>query len=499
MNLRPAWYPHRPLFKLLPLISLLALPCPLLAAATAPDFTAPDLTAPDLTAPGEIAKVSRSWTWNLGPSGMRGWIYHAWPATMNHDDVTAFAPYQILVTAVADGTPAAGVMAVDDVILGVSTGTGAVPLFTSDARKSLGWAIGEAEAGKGVLRFKRWRAGTVTDVSITLPVMGAFSDIAPYNCPKSAKIMANAAKSLAQRIKTDGWREDLDGREAISALALLATGDPAYMPMLQEYARKLAPADYVAGGNAWHFYNGIFLAEYYMITKDEQVFHGLSEYVKFAAKNSDLCGTTGHGFATLPPPGGWGGGRHGSIAPYGAINSAGLPVQLTIVLGKKAGVVDPEIDPAIKRASGFFGYYVNGGSIPYGQHQPFWGEHKIEGQSREYYEHRSNGKDGMCAVLFSCMDDKPAQAEYFSRMCVAGTRGEAYGHTGQGFAYLWNQLGANMGGPTAGAEFTKRKHWDRNMKRRSDGSFVYEGGEQWGAGQGGIFLSVRMLEFRRSG
>ena len=473
MNLRPAWYPHRPLFKLIPLIFLLALPCSLRAAGT----------PPDLTAPGEIAKVDRAWTWNLGPSGMRGWIYHAWPVTMNHDDVTAFAPYQILVTAVAEGTPAAGVMTVDDVILGVSTGTGAVPLFTSDARKCLGWAIGEAEAGKGVLRFKRWRAGTVTDVSITLPVMGAYSDTAPYNCPKSATIMANAAKSLAQRLKTTGWREDCDGREAISALALLATGDPAYMPMLQEYARKLAPADYVAGGNAWHFYNGIFLAEYYMITKDEQVFHGLSEYVKFAAKNSDLCGTTGHGFATIPPPGGWGGGRRGSIAPYGAINSAGLPVQITIVLGKKAGVVDPEIDPAIKRASGFFGYYVNGGSIPYGEHQPFWGEHKIAGQSREYYEHRSNGKDGMCAVLFSCMDDKPAQAEYFSRMCVAGTRGEAYGHTGQGFAYLWTQLGANMGGPSAGAEFAKRKHWDRNMKRRCDGSFVYEGGEQWGAGQ----------------
>ena len=464
----------RTFFTAISLIILLALPCQLRAAGT----------APDLTAPGEIAKVHRAWTWNLGATGMRGWIYHAWPVTMNHDDVTAFAPYQILVTAVADGTPAAGVMAVDDVILGVSTGTGAVPLFTSDARKAMGLAIGEAEADKGVLRFKRWRAGVVADVSITMAVMGAYSDTAPYNCPKSAKVMANAAKSLAQRLKATGWREDCDGSDAISALALMATGDPAYMPMLQEYARKLAPADYVAGGNAWHFYNGIFLAEYYMITKDEQVFHGLSEYVKCAAKNSDLCGTAGHGLATLPPPGGWGGGRHGSIAPYGAINSAGLAVQLTIVLGKKAGVVDPEIDPAIKRTSGFFGYYVNGGSIPYGEHQPFWGEHQIEGQGRQYFDHRSNGKDAMCAVLFSCMDDKPAQAEYFSRMCLAGTRGEAYGHTGQGFAYLWTQLGANMGGPSAGAEFAKRKRWDRDMKRRCDGSFVYEGGEQWGAGQG---------------
>ena len=124
-----------------------------------------------------------------------------------------------------------------------------MPLFTKDARKTLGWAIGEAEAAKGVLRFKRWRAGAVTDVSITLPVMGAYSDTVPYNCPKSAKIMANAAKSLAQRMKDKGWREDQDGREAITALALMATGDPAYMPMVQEYARKLAPANYVAGGS----------------------------------------------------------------------------------------------------------------------------------------------------------------------------------------------------------------------------------------------------------
>jgi hypothetical protein len=106
MSLTNATRLLRPLLTSIPLIFLLVLASPLRAAAT----------APDLTAPGEIAKVVRSWTWNLGPSGMRGWIYHAWPATMNHDDVTAFAPYQILVTAVADGTPAAGVLAVDDVI-----------------------------------------------------------------------------------------------------------------------------------------------------------------------------------------------------------------------------------------------------------------------------------------------------------------------------------------------------------------------------------------------
>jgi hypothetical protein len=462
--------PVRALFAAISLIFLLVLPTPLRAQA-------PDLTTTDLST------IHRAWTWNLGATGMRGWIYHAWPATMNIDDVTLFAPYQILVTTVAANTPAAGVMAVADVILGASAGPGPVPLFTTDARKSLGWAIGDAEArNDGILSIKRWRAGVTTDVSITLPFMGAYSDTVPYNCPKSALIMANAAQSLAQRINTQGWGQT-GGSSAISALALMATGDPQYMPMIQAHARSLVPAGYVAGGDAWHYYNGVFLAEYYMLTGDTQVLPGLREYVIYAAKNSDLCGTTGHGFATLPPPGGWGNGRHGSIAPYGALNSAGLIAQLTIVLGKKAGIVDPEIDPAIARMSGFFGYYVNGGSIPYGEHQPWWGEHQITGQGREYYDHRSNGKDGMCAVLFSCMDDKPAQAEYFSRMCVAGIRGEAYGHTGQGFAYLWTQLGANMGGQKAGTEFAKGKRWDRDLKRRYDGSFVYEGGEQWGAGQ----------------
>ncbi|KAB2642289.1 MAG: hypothetical protein DVB26_03155, partial [Verrucomicrobia bacterium] len=456
------------------LFLLLALPAVLRAQA-------PDLTATDLST------LNRAWTWNLGATGMRGWIYHAWPATMNTDDCTLFAPYQILVTTVAPSTPAAGVMAIDDVILGASAGAGPVPLFTTDARKTLGLAIGAAEGADGVLSLKRWRAGVTTDVSITLQVMGAYTATAPYSCSKSTLIMTNAAKSLAQRVTAKGWG-NMDGSSAINALALLATGDPQYMPMLRDHARALVPAGYVAGGDAWHFYNGVFLAEYYLRTvdlgnPDTQVFPGLCAYVIHAAKNSNLCGTTGHGFATIPPPGGWVNGHHGSIAPYGALNQAGLIAQLTIVLGKKAGVVDPEIDPAIERMAFFFGHYVNAGDIPYGEHQPFWGEHNIGALPRQYYEHRSNGKNGLCAVLFSCMDNKPAQAEYFARTSLSSYRGEAYGHTGQGFSYLWTELAANMGGPAAAAEYEKRVRWDRDLKRRCDGSFVYEGGDQWGPGQ----------------
>ena len=451
---------------------------------------APKGPPPDLTVPGAAAKIDKEflkWTYNLGPTGMRGWIYHAWSATADQDGTTAFAPYQILVTTVAPETPAAGVLAADDVILGASAGGGAVPLFTSDARKSFGWAIGAAEARDGVLKVKRWRAGVVADVSISLPIMGAYTETAPYNCPKSAKIMAGAAKSLQQKVLKKGWGGG-DGAGAISALALLATGNPEYLPMLQTYARSLAPKDLDlerAGISAWSCYNSIFLAEYYMLTKDAEVFHGLSEYVIYAARHSSMYGTAGHGFSTVAPPGGWqAGGTHGSMSWYGPVNQAGLAAQLTIVLGKKAGVVNPEIDPAIARAANFFGYYVNRGSIPYGEHQPYYGEHQLQGQSRTYYDHCSNGKDGLAAVMFGCMGDKPGPTEYYTRMSVSAYKGEHYGHTGQGFSYLWTALGANVGGPQAAAAYLKQLRWDRDLKRRSDGSFVYEGGEQWAPGQG---------------
>ncbi|MCX6880057.1 MAG: DUF6288 domain-containing protein [Verrucomicrobia bacterium] len=450
--------------------------------------------APDLTLPGTIAAIDAHlddssspyyWTYNLGPSGMRGYIYHNWPVTARQDAFTALGPWQILVTSVGANTPASGIMAKDDVILGVSTGAGTpVPLFASDARESFGMAITAAEAGDGVMKLKRWRAGVTADVSIQLQVLGTYSDTAPYACPKSALILTQAANSLQQRILQNGWSNGASPG-SISALALLATGDPKYLPMLQAYARSLAPPtlnlEQSGGISAWSCYESIFLAEYYMLTGDPQVFHGLSEYVIYAATHQSMFGTAGHGFSNVPPPGGWlTGGTHGLISWYGPVNQAGLVAQLSIVLGKKAGVTSPEIDPAIERAANFFGYYVNRGSIPYGEHQPYCGDYQLTGQSRTYYDHRSNGKDGLAAVLFACMGDKPLQTEYFTRMAVAGYTGEQYGHTGQGFSYLWMTLGANVGGTTAVAEYLKPLRWHRDFTRRCDGSFAYDGGEQFG-------------------
>jgi len=124
---------------------------------------------PDLTAAGVIATIDRSATYNLGPTGLRGWIYiDPSGGNIGPDGLMTDQSRQILVTVAS--VPGSAVLAVDDVILGAMAGSsGTVPLFTSDSRKALGAAIGDAEKnGAGTLRVKRWRAGTTTDVNIPM-------------------------------------------------------------------------------------------------------------------------------------------------------------------------------------------------------------------------------------------------------------------------------------------------------------------------------------------
>jgi hypothetical protein len=152
------------------------------------------------------------------------------------------------------------------------------------------------------------------------------------------------------------------------------------------------------------------------------------------------------------------------------VNQAGLPANLAIVMGKKCGVKNPEVDQAIVRAAGFFGYFVDKGAIPYGEHAP-------------WPYHDNNGKNALCALMFGAMGDKPKETEYFARMATAGYPNREYGHTGQGFAYLWSALGAAVGGPETAAAFFGKSSWHLDLVRRSDGSFTYDGGEQYGAGK----------------
>ena len=409
-------------------------------------------------------------SYNLGPTGLRGWIYVDRNNKGQQGLITDLSR-QILVTHVGASTPALGVLAVDDVILGVDWGSGGAPVppFSSDCRKSFGEAIGEAEKteNNGTLRLRRWRADVITDVQITLPIMGTYTDTAPYNCPKSALILANAIPVLELKPLTGGWKG------AVGALALLSVGDPTHGPALEVLAHSLSdesstlPAGRQLG--TWNTgYEAVFLAEYYLATGDAYVLPGVHNYTVALSQSQSMYGTFGHKGAQVRSDGRY----NGSIPWYGPVNSAGLVANIGIAVGKKAivasgDVLDPEIDPAIARAANFFSSYVNRGGIPYGEHEP-------------YVYHADNGKSGMAAVMFALMGDKPTQTDYFARISTSTHVGEEYGHTGQGFSFLWTALGANSGGPEAGTAFLKEVRWHRDLARRSDGSFAYDGSEQYG-------------------
>jgi hypothetical protein len=424
-----------------------------LAAASPP--VPPDLTRSNT--------VDRTLTYNLGATGLRGWIYTK-PATYL-DSVqgrTTTSSRQILVTHVGAKSPADGVMQLDDVILGA----GGRP-FTDDARKSLALAIQEAEkeTNQGILKLTRWRAGKTEEVQLKLRVMGTYRDTAPYDCAKSKRILDEACKALAKEPLEEDWAG------AVNGLALLATGKPEYLPRVRDFARKMGPPslklELKDGMVVWDWgYRNLFVCEYYLLTGDQEVLHAIQEYTVSLAKGQSLYGTFGHGISMRTPDG----QLHGSIAPYGPVNAAGLVANIAIVMGKKCGVKDPEIDPAIERASKFFGYYVDKGGIPYGEHMP-------------WPYHENNGKNSMTALLFALQGNQTAQAKFFAEMSTAGYANREYGHTGQGFSYLWGALGANAGGPDAAAAFFKEASWHFDLVRRCDGSFTYDGGEQYGAGR----------------
>ena len=444
-------------------------------------------TPPDLTAAGAIAALIADTnanpryneTYNLGPTGLRGWIYVG--GGNGADGTFTDASRQILVTVAAP--PASAVLAVDDVILGaMAASSGTVPPFSSDCRKAFGAAIGDAEqTGAGTLRVKRWRAGTTTDVNIPMPIMGNYTATAPYSCPKSTAILTNARNKLVGQLLADAnfFNNGQMYSRPIHGLALLAgvaPGDPdfaAVQTRLQTYARAMAAAGPQQGGlPTWSWaYSCLFLAEYYLSTNDANVLPGIAAYVNQLVQSQSIYGTFGHDSAALHPDGS---GRLISTG-YGPVNSVAIVANMAIFMGKKALVagsqtINPNIDPALQRSSDFFAWYVNKGSIPYGEHAPWMGNHE------------SNGKDPMCAVFFGLQPNRTAETEYFTRMSIAGFNSRESGHTGQGFSYLWGAMGANMGGAEATAEYLENVRWHLDLSRRTDGSFVYDGREGWGPG-----------------
>jgi hypothetical protein len=406
------------------LVAVLWLP---LASAAPPKPPVPDFTQ------GGTVGEGRDWT--LGPTGARGWVY-AWRGHTRESR-------QILVTSVAEGSPAAGVLATGDVILGV----GDKP-FDADARASFGKAIGaaESEAGGGALPLLRWRAGTTEPVVIRLPVLGSYGPTAPYDCPKSQAIFDRGCEAIA----ASGLR-GVSIPNSLNALALLASGKEEYRPLLAAYAREVADLQ-LDSMATWHYgFANMFLAEYVLATGDQDVVPGLRRMTMESAHGQSGVGTWGHKFAA----------PNGNLHGYGCMNLPGLNLAISMVIAREAGIEDPALDQAIAKAAGFLRWYVDKGAIPYGDHEPWPG-------------HEDNGKCSSGAVLFDLLGDREA-ASFFARMAAAGYEERERGHTGNFFNVLWALPGVARCGPLTTGAYMKEQAWYYDLARGWDGRFAYQG------------------------
>jgi hypothetical protein len=406
---------------------------------------------PDYTR-GEKLKL-KPHVWSIGPTGASGTMWY-------QDNSTADAR-MIQIVEVAKGTPAQGVLRKGDVILGVGQSR-----FASDPRKAIATAITEAEteAKGGRLLLNIWRSGgSPQTVEMVLPVLGSYSKTSPWKCVKTDKLIDNACAHLVARglFKKTAKGDDIRKGNvvgAIDALGLLATGEQQYLPLVKEYVDAIgeqvsSPED-LKEMKSWPLaYLNILLCEYYLMTKDASALPAIKTMASRIVEGRSGVGTWGHSMR-MP--------QQNFAAGYGAMNQIGLTLTISLLLTQKCGVEVNDLDVAINQSLDFFRYFVEKGSIPYGDHAPGNG---LAG----------NGKSAQTAILFDLAGEK-APATYFTRLTVASYNQLEDGHTGHFFNGLWGPLGAARGGAEAAQSYSENVRWFTETERRADGGFVYQPG-----------------------
>ena len=401
-------------------------------------------SVPDFLA-GDKIPAGYPHDWNLGPTGARGWIYS------NRLETTEAR--QILVTKVDPKSPADGILNKGDVIIGIN----AKP-FSYDPRTELGKAIGMAEAKSGRLKLDVWRDGSTKRRTLKLKPMGKYSASAPFDCSKSEQIYRQGCDELARRMQTSPNAGNKITR-CYNTLALLASGRKEFLPIIKEQVAWAANYSDVECRSLCCWYYGpvnLLLAEYTLATGDTTYLPDLKRVTMEIVSGQSKVGSWGHRFSR----------PDGMLRGYGMMNAPGLPITLSLVLAREAGVSDPKLDEAIEKSVRLIRFYVGKGCVPYGDHHP-WTE-----------THDDNGKNGVAAVLFNALGDTRS-ATYFSRMSVASHSGEReMGHTGNFFNMLWAMPGVALSGPRASGEWMKEFGWYYDLARRWDGSFTHQGPAQ---------------------
>ncbi len=266
-----------------------------------------------------------------------------------------------------EGSPAAGKVERGEVILGVN----GQALKGLNPYVVLGQAITKAEATDGILVFDVQSKSANRQATIQIPVLGSYGPNWPVDCPKSEKIVKQAAIFYNKHVSES---KDMGIPTALPCLFLLSTGDDSHLPVVKKHIRKFIDDPKSIGDHTWNNgYNGILFAEYYLRTGDKDVLPLLQAICDDAKERQNYESAWKH----------WGSDINPSYVGGGLMNPASTQVLTTLLLSKECGVNVNET--TLINALRYFWRFVGHGGVPYGDHR---GEGGVG----------SNGKDAMIAA-----------------------------------------------------------------------------------------------------
>lgn len=411
----------------------------------------------------------------LGPTGLR---------------VTPFGP-NLFVNNAYVGSPADGRILHGDYLYAVNgkpfVKTGEFEIYLQIADEI---TKAETEEGKGRISFDLLRGDKKMTVELTLEVLGTYSATAPYHCPKTDRIVANAEAFLAQ------YGGVVPGHPVFSdadAMFLLAAGSPEYQGLVRRHvysriaktdlSKPIDPNGRDAQGGPWDLSADMLLiAEYYLATGDKAV-------LPYLRHKCD--GLTSIQIRPLDEEGPWpevqpgqtGGWRHNFYggAKYGTMPAIGVPAALGYLLAKEAGV---KYDFAgYERAVNWFLH--NGakvGSIGYGYHAKALttGNNPDPERLLEGKLEAGNGAVGGAAILFDLRGDGPV-ARTCSLVATYTHHNTWYAHGGHFWLNLYTPLGAKCAGKKQFQFFMKENRGYQELHRMFDHSRQED--RVFGAGQ----------------
>ncbi len=387
---------------------------------------------------------------NIGTTGLKARIYPGVALTVDE---------------MAPGSPSEGKFAKGEIVTGIN-GTA---LKGFNPFVVMGNALTKAEATDGKMVFDVTSADGKTQrkETVTIPVLGAYSKTWPLDCPKSKRIIDEAAAFYADPKKFKG--DGIPG--ALTCLFLLSTGDDKYLPRVKAYFDAFPKDVKQIGTHTWNNgYNGIACGEYYLRTGDKSVLPILQYYCDDAKERQMFdCGWTHWGYGVSP----------GYVAG-GLLNAAGTQMLTVMLLGKECGVnVD---EKTLLNTLRFHYRFVGHGGAAYG-------DHRAEGW------HSANGKDGMAAAAMRIASGAEGDVTIYQEATKSLAKGTidgylwlAVGHGDEGRSDgIWRGITTSYlmeENPALFRESMDRLTWYHDLSREHGGS-IGIGTLEWGHGQVG--------------